>query len=502
MPQRRIENVNCAMTAVNSHTALDFISDILEHDPDLVLVYMGHDEFYGPGGVGSNTADLSKANPAVRFLLELRLTALLRRALKIGYSRDAPLPVRNVMEMMAAEQEIRYDSPLRKEAVRIFSSNLTKLVTRCRDRQVPVVLCEVSSNLRTQEPFGSAHRAGFAEQLEFDALLQKAGEEQGQGNLPAALEAARRAVQLDSTFARARYLAGQILDGLEDTGAARKEYAAAREMDTVPFRAPAEINRVIHRIAADQGVPLVAVDSLLSLGSPGGIAGDEFFLEHLHFNLHGNGWVSRAIAARMYDVGLPAPRDRWRWREELRPVEYARMAGVTELDIEIGDQRVHMLKQRWPYLRAGGIPVPYTSDRDEKMVDLARAFIHQEIDLNEAHIQLGAYYKEKEDLWRALPEYLSAFRMSPLDPAPAIEAGELWLRLDQPFEAGRVLVRVLELRPDEERGLLLLAHAFLGTGSPERAAATIARVLQLNPDSAPALALRDTLATMMGPGAR
>jgi Flp pilus assembly protein TadD len=374
------------------------------------------------------------------------------------------------METMAAEREIPYGSPLRKAAAEIFERNLTELVRRCGKRGVPVVLCEVSSNLRGQAPFGSALREGFDEHDRFEALLHEARERRRSGDLTGAVVAIDKAVALDSTYAEARFEKAQILDSLGQPDQARLEYQAAREMDTVPFRAPAEINRVIRQVAGAYGIPLVAVDSVLAAGSPGGIPGDEFFLEHLHFNLRGNESVARALAVRICEEGWVAPAEQWRWSQELSPAEYAQLAGVTELDLEIGDQRVHALKQRWPYVaEGGGKPEPYLSKRDAKVVEVAAAFIRKRIELNEAHNELGRYYAQKREYRLALAEYLSSFRMFPFDPAPATEAGELWLHIGRPDEARLLLSRALELQPGSERILLLIARAYRQTGDVDSA---------------------------------
>jgi tetratricopeptide (TPR) repeat protein len=493
-PDRPIESVNCAMTAVNSHTALDFVSEILEHEPDLIVVYMGHNEFYGAGGVGSATA-LGRHPWAVRWtrrLLSLRLTGVLRSALKIGYARTTDAPGQNVMETMAAEREIPFGSPLRKAAAEIYERNLSQLVRRCEKRGVPVVLCEVSSNLRGQAPFGSAFRKGFGEHARFEALLREAGEKRQSGDFNGAVASIDKAIALDSTFAAARFEKGRILDLLGQPDLALGEYRAARDMDTVPFRAPTEINRVIRRVADAYKIPLVSVDSVIAAGSPGGIPGDEFFLEHLHFNLRGNEAVAQALAERICQEGWIAPPEQWRWSQALPPAEQAQRAGVTDLDLEIGDQRVFMLKQRWPYVaQGGGKPAPYLSKRDPKVVETAAAFIRKRIELNEAHNELGRYYAEKGEYQLGLAECLSSFRMFPLDPAPATEAAELWLRVGRPDEAGPLLARALELQPDSERALLLLAQAYWQTGNMDGARRMLTRALEINPRSRAALTLKD-----------
>ncbi|RMD92982.1 MAG: SGNH/GDSL hydrolase family protein, partial [Calditrichaeota bacterium] len=53
-PQKLIEVVNLAMPAVNSFTLLDFMRELPDYQPDLILIYAGHNEFYGALGVGSS----------------------------------------------------------------------------------------------------------------------------------------------------------------------------------------------------------------------------------------------------------------------------------------------------------------------------------------------------------------------------------------------------------------------------------------------------------------
>ncbi len=52
-PDREIEVVNTALSAVNSYTILDFVDEIIEQQPDAVLIYAGHNEYLGILGVGS-----------------------------------------------------------------------------------------------------------------------------------------------------------------------------------------------------------------------------------------------------------------------------------------------------------------------------------------------------------------------------------------------------------------------------------------------------------------
>ena len=46
--------INLSLTAVNSYTVLGFARELIRYKPDAVLIYTGHNEFYGTLGVGSS----------------------------------------------------------------------------------------------------------------------------------------------------------------------------------------------------------------------------------------------------------------------------------------------------------------------------------------------------------------------------------------------------------------------------------------------------------------
>jgi hypothetical protein len=47
---------------VNSYTFYDKIDEILKEDPDAILIYAGHNEFYGELGIGSSKSPENKDN--------------------------------------------------------------------------------------------------------------------------------------------------------------------------------------------------------------------------------------------------------------------------------------------------------------------------------------------------------------------------------------------------------------------------------------------------------
>ena len=70
-PDKRIEVINLALTAVNSYTVWDFAHQLPDYQPDAVLIYAGHNEYYGALGVGSTSA-IGSTPALVRLVLYLR----------------------------------------------------------------------------------------------------------------------------------------------------------------------------------------------------------------------------------------------------------------------------------------------------------------------------------------------------------------------------------------------------------------------------------------------
>src|SRR3569623_1407509 len=67
-PDKYIEVVNVAISAVNSYTLLDFMDEVLAQKPDAIIIYTCHNEFYGALGVAS-TESLGKFRPLAMLYL-------------------------------------------------------------------------------------------------------------------------------------------------------------------------------------------------------------------------------------------------------------------------------------------------------------------------------------------------------------------------------------------------------------------------------------------------
>ena len=137
-PDTEIEVVNTAMVAINSYALTDFMDEILKKEPDAILIYAGHNEFYGALGVAS-TETMGKFSWLVKLYLNLkryRTFVLMRNVIgslrkgigKVVHDNADMDPSATLMERLVAEQNIPYQSALYQAGRTQFTKNLRHIL--------------------------------------------------------------------------------------------------------------------------------------------------------------------------------------------------------------------------------------------------------------------------------------------------------------------------------------------------------------------------------------
>ena len=315
-PDRNIEIINTALTAVNSWTVLGFARQILGYQPDAVLIYAGHNEYYGALGVGS-TSRIGGSRLLVRLLLwlrQFRVVQLLQRAVASLHS-SGPVDTReNLMQRMAAKQSIAYGSADYYAGIEQFYANMDAVCRLFSDHHIPVFLSTLVRNERGLAPLGRAGGAG--------------------GGLSSAADEFRQA------------------GALYDEGhfeAARWVYRKAADDDPLRFRAPDTVNRLIRLLVSRYGADVHLVDTraVFEAHSPHGILGEETLLEQVHPNLYGYALMSDAFYLALRGAGVVGGAAGG--RGEMSFDTLLERMPVTRVDSLYGAYQVMMLRTRWPF---------------------------------------------------------------------------------------------------------------------------------------------------------
>ncbi len=474
-PGREVEVISTAMSAVNSYALLDFADEIVALEPDVVIIYAGHNEFLGVLGAGSAYA--SRLSPTLtRATLSLRRSRIVESGFRI-LGALSPAPEQRsgtLMARVAREQRIPEDSELFRTTVEQFEGNLRRLLARYRENGIPAIIGTLAANEKDQPPFLSAPPAPEAA-AGWRASLDEAASSLEKGDRERVLAITDRLISQAPEIAEPWFLRGRAHLAAGDEDMARTDFLRAKDLDQLRFRAPELFNRIIRQTAESEGARLVDVQAAMVERSPGGSIGSELMVEHLHPNVDGYFVMADAIydglmaadilvtPGRTVDAGLA--------REEMP---------VTAIDRLAGDYRVARLKLDWPFkpLKEPFEPPPPTDDIER----IAQDWFSGRIAWHEAMKQALAVYQRQGDVDESVRVAWNLAAAFPFDPDSSFLAGTLMLRAGDPDRALPLLHRAARLQGRNTRFLMSLAQAYYQSGRTAESIQVLQRVLALEPE--------------------
>ncbi|MGD2071644.1 MAG: tetratricopeptide repeat protein, partial [Gemmatimonadota bacterium] len=358
-PDRRIEVANVALDATNSYAILDLVDEIVAVDPDAVLLYAGHNEFYGTFGVAS-AQSVGRVGLVVRSYLvlrRLRIVQLLRDGLarlRASLRRDAPgAGHATLMERLSRDRTVRYGSSLHRAGLEQFRSNLDRILTRYRAAGIPVYVGTVASNEGGLPPFVS-RPSDEVDRDAWEAALEEAREALDGGRPAAARKPLEALLTSDSLAPLPHYLLGRALAAEGRWDDAAEGFRRARDYDQLPFRAARAFNDVLRETASRRGATVVETRARLASASPHGIVGGELMLEHVHPRVGGQLLLADAFYEALRADGAIGSWQGWVPFDSAR-----RQAPVTAVDTLAAAYWIARLTAGFPFTSTspGGAPV-------------------------------------------------------------------------------------------------------------------------------------------------
>jgi len=294
-PDLKIEVVNVAFTAINSHVILPIARECARHEGDLWIVYMGNNEMVGPFGAATVFGTQAPPLSYVRLVLAIQrmrvgqfVVALARRL--SGHASKSPSW--GGMQMFLNNQ-IAPDDPRKEVVYQNFKRNLNDILQAGMGARTKIILNTVAVNLKESPPFASIVKSNLtsAQQTEFENAMARGRSSEVQGNLAEASQFYERASRLQPRFADSQYYWGECLLALTNAAAAREHFQNACDDDALPFRADSKIDATIRDLAQgreEHGVTLLDAAADLPANSPANVCGNETFYEHVHFDFDGS----------------------------------------------------------------------------------------------------------------------------------------------------------------------------------------------------------------------
>ncbi len=424
-PDREIEVVNTATTAINTYTLLDFIDEILEQEPDLILIYSGHNEFYGALGVAS-AESLGRIPGVVKTMLELQKfkTVLLLRSTMVKIAslfkdEAGQDPTATLMERLVEEQTILYGSDLYEAGKAQFRQNLDAIQKKIKKAGVQVMVSELVSNVRDHAPFVSKKT----------------------GDYPPAY----------NVFNQAR-----VYEMQKNYDEAREKYYRAKDLDALRFRAAEDFNRIIYEVAEKNNAIVVPMKAFFEEVAINGLIGNNLMVEHLHPNIEGYYQMGRAFYETMRRHKLIS--ETWQPGQNPETSSPASFIDYSALDSVYGALRIKILKGGWPFKpRTAPNRALLDFKPKTKPEQLAvKIWKDKSYDLEHGHVDLAAYYENQKRYDLAFKEYAALMQLTPYNVSPYLKAANTLFKMSKYELALPILRQSLKY---EDTGF---AHKWIG----------------------------------------
>ena len=324
LPEHDVEIVNAALSGYASRRLLPIVREIASYSPDLVIFYMGHNEW----AERQYYAHLIDMDPRVfrlwQWAVDTRLYRVLSPLMRGGGPFGSPQTIHkgaheNSMEMFAVLHDRAGNAsyPTQRDlAYRdlLYEFNLDTMADVVQAAGAQVLFLTLSQNFSDWAPGASGHRVDLAgaDLQRWEKLYTEGREARAHGDCRAALDAFTQALALDAEFAGLHFELAACQRALGDREAARRHYRLASDLDRVPHGAPTYFNDVIRRVAQRHDSRVVDVDALLELESGAALIGDDLFLDWLHPNLRAHQRIAEAVADELRRDGIPVASTSWR----------------------------------------------------------------------------------------------------------------------------------------------------------------------------------------------
>jgi tetratricopeptide (TPR) repeat protein len=437
-PDIPVEVINLSMVAINSHALREFAREALALDPDLFVLYAGHNEVIGSFGPAAKFGPVVSSAALARAALAVRRTRT-GRAIESLLAAMAPsaAPWQGLDEFRGVR--VAHDDPALEGMLANTAENFRAITRLALDHGAKVLFCLPAVNLNDWPPLASVP----PDEGGRDAVLaaQESGDFSGFRSAAVVYEAARQ-----------RESAG-------DLGRAWPLYRRALDLDQQRIRADSRVRALQADLAAQYGGDVAMVDAhrWLHEANPRFPGGREFFLEHVHLTMKGRVAVAELIVDGMAALWGLAPGDETEasaaaWWENFPAVEETLRRDVFFTGYDEHD----MWSLAWKLLRLEIFAdAPGLAGRREEMAGVTRDFQRRAL-LEWTTPALVAAYG-------------TAAQRSPDDPLVHFTAGRLFGLRGEGDLAEQAFARGFALRPNDVDGRLNYAAFQLQRGRADLA---------------------------------
>lgn len=479
-PDKNFEVINAGVSAINSFSVVEFARELVRYQPDLFLIYMGHNEYYGALGVASTQGGWKNRTLIKSYLALSRLKTfqLLRDFLALFKPKpQAAATGQTLMEQIAADKKISYGSEVYKKGVEFFTANLTEILDILQEHQVPVLVSTLASNIADQAPFETVFSDNFTAQNQWKSAMDRGDAAFAAKEWGAAISHYGAALALDELPAETAFKLGKCHEALGDFRQARLLLERGRDLDALRFRASSEFNQVIWRVCRQLQVPVVDAENNLAGACEQGLIGYTVMTEHLHPNKYGYFLMADAFCRAMAEHGLVVSTDQWPWQRDLPASTLMEQAYITPLEDAIAYERVRQLTGRYPYKKPRSLQIDADPEYKAFLAPIVAGVLRHAYSWNEGHYRVAEYLSEHNRHEEAAAEYQAVIRVLPGNYYPYIYLANALILQNKNDEAEKALLTGARFSADLPFAFAKLGVLYMTQNLPNKAKPVLERAI-------------------------
>jgi len=462
-PNLEVEAVNASGISYAMHRLNIVADELLEYDPDLFVIYSGHNEFIEPAFFES-----FKTRSTARQGLEYLLAHW--RLYSAGRSLIDWIRGKASVDGITMEREVRRDQTQiytpeeKKEVVALFRLRLTRLVTIAQAAGVRVLLATIPANLQGWRPEASTD--GGEDRSRWIQVLATGRRLLEKGDYQQALLRFHQAIKMAPEHAETQFDLARCYEGLGRWDEARQAYEKACDADASPIRRVEGINQAIREVAREQGTLFVDMDDIFERQSKHGLVGYNLIEDYVHPTREGH----EEIAWQMWDL-----------LEQERVFDSQAQADRTKFDRLISERRKKPLKNDMPWFYNQGIILENQGQIDaaiEKFQQVVKMSPTDRVALLNVAKLLSKHGRAEE----AIPVFEQLVTLDEDNPDVYAAYGTALQTLGRDAEAILKLRKAVAMKPDYSNAHNSLGAALAKQGKFQEAIHEFQIALKQNPD--------------------
>lgn len=440
-PEKYIEVINLGISAINSNTLKDIAEAVAEQKPDLILIYTGHNEYYGAFGAASSSSLF--INDFVIALRNYRTYQLLEnifsKTLSVFFSNNNT--GKTLMASMVGNKLIEEKSDEYYNGINFFKKNMAKILEQFYSLRIPVIISTLMSN-EMQKPLESSVRLSQAEKL-FNQGIE--------------------------FYENANY------------SKSKKLLMQAKEADAMRFRAPMEINNLIRDFAAKKISHLLDAEKYFRSISKSEILEKDYFVDHLHLNISANKILADLFIQKIQELNILPTNKRIKNEADNIDKLLSENIPFTNLDSSYSAYSIKLLTSTFPFtknLDANSILIQF---QPQNISDsLALMIIRKIKSFDKAHFELGLKYFKQKKYFEFYKEMNSLIEDKPFEKSNYYNAVNLLMKAKQ-YELVFPILKKLEHRFPDSFCFKKLADLYFAKQSFSIAINYLNQAKQINP---------------------